>query len=292
MRKILVLRGGALGDFLVTLPALALLRERWPTAEIHLAGNATAAALAVDRGMLNAAHSQHERRWQALYGTDPLPVDFDAWLAGFDLVVSYWPDPDGELRGRFPLHSGQTFLSAAALPERGPAAGHYCAPLAGLGLFPRALVYPLVEYAPATGAPITLHPGSGSPRKNWPRENWLALVPLLPPPITIVLGEVERERRPGQPAVTWPTPTFVQPPLAALAAHLARSRLFLGHDSGVSHLAAACGTPSVLLFGPTDPAVWAPPAPQVRVIRRGPDLASISVGEVRDAALAALRDRG
>jgi heptosyltransferase-3 len=42
---------------------------------------------------------------------------------------------------------------------------------------------------------------------------------------------------------------------------------FLGHDSGISHLAAACGVPSLLLFGPTDPAVWAPPQPWVRILR-------------------------
>jgi ADP-heptose:LPS heptosyltransferase len=53
--------------------------------------------------------------------------------------------------------------------------------------------------------------------------------------------------------------------------------LFLGHDSGVSHLAAAVGTPCVLLFGPTDPAMWAPPGEYVRVIHRGPEMSAISV---------------
>ena len=48
---------------------------------------------------------------------------------------------------------------------------------------------------------------------------------------------------------------------------LTRCRLFVGHDSGISHLAAAVGVPCVLLFGPTDPDIWAPPQPQVRVVR-------------------------
>ena len=56
--------------------------------------------------------------------------------------------------------------------------------------------------------------------------------------------------------------------------------MFLGHDSGVSHLAAACGTPCVLLFGPTDPAMWAPPAARVRVLQCGADLSAIGVEEV------------
>ena len=50
MRRILVLRGGALGDLIVTLPALALLRRRWPEAHIALIGNTTAARLALTRG--------------------------------------------------------------------------------------------------------------------------------------------------------------------------------------------------------------------------------------------------
>ena len=57
-------------------------------------------------------------------------------------------------------------------------------------------------------------------------------------------------------------------PLARVAAVLSRCRLFLGNDSGLTHLAAALGGPKVLaLFGPTDPAVWAPPGRQVRVLR-------------------------
>src|SRR5688500_5575563 len=103
MRKILVLRGGALGDFIVTLPALAMLREHWPDASIELVGNATAAQLAVNRGLINAVHSQHERRWSTLYERSPLQTEFAAWLDTFDLVLSFWPDPDGELAAHFPL---------------------------------------------------------------------------------------------------------------------------------------------------------------------------------------------
>ena len=60
MRRLLVLRGGALGDLIVTLPAIARLRNRWPEAEIVLVGNATAGALAQERGLVSVIHSQHE----------------------------------------------------------------------------------------------------------------------------------------------------------------------------------------------------------------------------------------
>lgn len=292
MRSILVLRGGALGDFIVTLPTLAALRRQWPGARIELAGNATAAQLARARGLLDAVHSQHEARWGALFGSDPLPREFADWLAGFDLVLSYWPDPDGALAQRFPRHEGQRFLCAPALPTRGPAASHYAEPLQRLGIPPPAphcLITPLRPADPPAARAIAVHPGSGGRRKNWPAENWRRLIADLPPPVTLILGEVELERADefAVPGVD----LLRAPPLEDLVVHLAGCRLFLGHDSGVSHLAAACGAPCVLLFGPTDPAIWSPPAPRVRVLQCGPDLASLPVPEVRDAVRRALEDQ-
>jgi len=166
---------------------------------------------------------------------------------------------------------------------------------------------------------IAMHPGSGSPRKNWPLARWVELIHRIDGPVLLVLGEAEPEWLPtcrsllaGDPlgaiaangfgrkpacgrssvAGDLPTPKYVQLahnlPLPELASALARCRLFLGHDSGVSHLAAAVGTPCVLLFGPTDPAMWAPPGDHVRALHRGPDLKSIEVEDVLRALPAAL----
>lgn len=316
MEKILVLRGGALGDFIVTLPALALLRTRWPRARIELAGNAAAAQLAVARGLLDIAHSQHEARWAGLYDAAALSPSFERWLGTFDLVVSFWPDPDGELRRRLPLHERQQFIAGSALPDRSPAAAHYCEPLRSLGLEPGRFFYALERLADdndddraATSAPgsdlakrILIHPGSGSPTKNWPAENWRTLIAALPHPVTLVLGEAELStwspegellaggNSPNPSSASAPN-TLVNASLETLVSAFAQCRLFLGHDSGVSHLAAASGAKCVLLFGPTEPACWAPPAPGVRVLRRGADLAGLPVDDVRDAVTATLADR-
>ena len=71
-------------------------------------------------------------------------------------------------------------------------------------------------------------------------------------------------------------------PLPVLGAILAGCRAFVGHDSGISHLAAAAGAPCILLFGPTDPAVWAPANPGVRVL-------ASETGRVEDIALDSVR---
>jgi heptosyltransferase-2 len=118
----------------------------------------------------------------------------------------------------------------------------------------------------------------------------------LDAPVLLVLGEAERERWNAQDLALLPSPHGQRreiadcPPLPALAAALRQCRLFLGHDSGLSHLAAAVGRPCVLLFGPTDPAMWAPPGPRVQVIRRGATPDCISVEEVLEA-LGGLRIR-
>jgi heptosyltransferase-2 len=300
--RILVLRGGALGDFLVTLPALGLLRTKWPGARIELVGHARAAGLGVTGGYLDAVHSQHEARWSVLFGDTLLPPPLHAWLAEFDLVVNYWPDPDGTLARRFPLRDGQQFISAPATPILAPAARHFCEPLKTLDLSTTDFRSCLrLRTGNDVGSaisdsrlPVAIHPGSGSPRKNWPRERWTELIARLEEPILLVLGEAEME--------SWSAPSVARffsaddkrikvadnLPLPELAAALARCRLFLGHDSGVSHLAAAVGTPCVLLFGPTDPAMWAPPGDHVRVLRRGADLNTLGVEEVLTALSAEL----
>ena len=292
--KILVLRGGALGDFLVTLPAVGLLRARWPQARIELVGPARAAQLALPGGRLDAVHSQHEARWAALYGPGPLPAGLHAWLAAFDLVVNYWPDPDGALAARFPLRAGQTWVTAAALPAVFPAARHYCEALHPLGLATSdyctrlSVGKPKTQNSkPSTPNPvgIAIHPGSGSPRKNWPVERWAELAGRLrsQAPLLIIGGEADTAAvaaLAGFGEVAWNLP------LPELACRLAACQRFLGHDSGVSHLAAAVGTPCVLLFGPTDPAMWAPPGERVHVIRRGPELSAISVDAVWAAVTA------
>jgi ADP-heptose:LPS heptosyltransferase len=69
--------------------------------------------------------------------------------------------------------------------------------------------------------------------------------------------------------------------LYELACWLATARVYIGNDSGITHLAAAVGTPVVAIFGPTDPAVWAPRGDRARVVSGS--LADISVERVLNA---------
>ena len=156
------------------------------------------------------------------------------------------------------------------------------------------------EFLGTTDAPlIALHPGSGSPRKNWPRANWLALGAWLlartPQPRLLLIGGEADHAQLDTLAAAWrgaPVLPARDLPLPHLAALLARCRLFLGHDSGISHLAAAAGAPCVLLFGPTDPVVWAPANPHVSIVAApGGDLAALPIAAVQAATVRVLGGR-
>jgi heptosyltransferase III len=118
-----------------------------------------------------------------------------------------------------------------------------------------------------TGDFAVIHPFSGSPRKNWPLERFRALAQRLGMPIRWCAGPEEEL----EDAVRIDN-------LYELACWLATARLYIGNDSGITHLAAAVGIPVVAIFGPTDPAVWAPRGDRVRVVSG--NLGDISVEQV------------
>jgi len=128
-----------------------------------------------------------------------------------------------------------------------------------------------------------IHPGSGSPDKNWAIEGFVELAERLRSlghRVVWILGPAETNL-----ASSLSGEVIDRPSLQALAATLARSRLFVGNDSGVSHLAAATGAPTLVLFGPTSSSVWLPDGPRVQAVRApSGSLAELRVEEIVAAA--------
>lgn len=314
--RILVIRGGAIGDFILTLPAIALLRAGFPDTRLEVLGYPHIASLAVSTGLVERVRAL-ESGALARFFVDPrrgpaLDPELCAWLASFGQVVSYLYDPDGFFAANLRRAGVRRLVAGPGKIE--PHAGEHAVrqlarPLAELSLF---LENDAVVLEPGpdeqgwantflrdAGSPVALHPGSGGERKNWPAERWLAVARRLletpdprtgerSSPLLLVGGEADGAALAvlvsGLPADRVVIARDLS--LPRLAALLARCRLFLGHDSGVSHLAAIVGCPCVLLFGPTDPAVWAPPHRHVRVVR-APDgrLADLGVDAVANLVL-------
>ncbi len=286
--RVLVIRGGAIGDFILTLPAIRLLREGIPGCRLEVMGYPGIADLAVTAGLADAVRSLGHQDMAPLFAPGAPVSDAVAdYLCSFNLVVSFLFDPDGHFRGNLERLGVKTLIECPhrVLPGAGPAAAQLARPLEKLALFLDDPAPRIGETSPPlaqpTTAPFILHPGSGSVTKNWPLENWLHIArhlrQSLPDASLILLtGEAEESRGVLKElsAPAWVETNFTHwhgVPLTGLAERLQQQAqsgaVFLGHDSGISHLAAACGLRCLLVFGPTDPAVWAPRNPGVRVLQ-------------------------
>jgi heptosyltransferase-3 len=318
MTKILVIRGGALGDFVVTLPTLRLLRERWPDARIELLGHPPLAEPALGRYYLDAARSVNHGPLSAFFTPravlDPGWMD---WFGGFDLVLSYFYDPDQLFEENLRrCEPGRLLTLSPRVPVNfgAPAARHFAEMVRPLQLELGGAVAAELFPSPADldGARaflgglapearlVAIHPGSGGETKLWPAENWAELGRRLArrfPDVTLLLVEGEADAEPARlAAAAWQGLRVVRArmlPLAILTAVLRRAALYLGHDSGVTHLAAAArrDLPVIALFGPTDPAIWAPARAGVHVLRRSPTQVDVPLDEV-EAVAADLLEKG
>jgi heptosyltransferase-2 len=259
-----------------------LLREAFPAAHLEILGYKHIAVLATMSGYANATRSIEYGPLSSFFirGGD-LAADLVDYFGSFQQVVSYLFDPDQVFAGNLKRAGVRNlFVGSPKMTGEEHAARQLARPLESLALYledPAAVILPN-ETRNAEESLIAIHAGSGSEKKNWPLERFITLAStLLQPPgkrkLLLVGGEADEERM-MQLAKALPNEdvgTARNLPLPELAHVLQECGWFIGHDSGVSHLAAAVGTPSLLLFGPTDPAIWAPANPHVRVLR-SPDL--------------------
>jgi heptosyltransferase-2 len=314
LNRILVVRGGAIGDFILTLPALKALREAYPHAHVEILGYKHIAALADNRFYAHAVRSIESGLLASFFARNgELPPELAHYFASFDLIVSYLYDPDQIFENNLRRGGVKSFLRGPGkIDNHSPAARQLAEPLLEIGIkvddlteriFPSAQDRQFAqEFLRDCSRPIVaLHPGSGSATKNWPIENWIHLGNDWLTrsggftaaessrwrsgerrSLVVVSGEADETPR-AKLEQEWKDQQvrFARNlPLPHLAAVLEKS-IFIGHDSGISHLAAAAGADCTLLFGPTDPAVWAPLNANAHVIRaesgrmKDVDLASV-----------------
>jgi ADP-heptose:LPS heptosyltransferase len=282
--RVLVIRGGAIGDFILTLPAIRLLRETIAGCHLEVIGYPAIAELARTAGLADSVRSLEHRTMAPLFAkTAPIDEALAEHLCSFNLVVSFLYDPDGHFRASMERVGVKTLIECSPLVQNDGlhASKQLAKGLENLAMFLEddLLQKPLFPASAERSPKIMIHPGSGSEKKNWPLEHWLRLADeLIGHEFIFITGEAEEAR-----GVRIPKHSHWHSlPLSELATRMSTCAAFLGHDSGISHLAAACGVPSLLLFGPTDPAVWAPPQPWVWILREDShDLSALSYERVK-----------
>ena len=290
--KILVIRGGAIGDFILTLPAIAALRQRFLHAHLEVLAYPHIAQLALAGGLVDRVQPIEAGPLAGFFARDgQLASHWTDYFSEFDLIVSYLFDPDEIFQTNVARCSPAQFVVGPHRPneaERIHAAKVYLKPLERLAIFdadavPRLVLHPRPS---ALDAIVAVHPGSGSERKNWPEAKWAKLLQRFSDSseldLLLVGGEAEGERLRRLAAALPPARVKVAQslPLAELARLLQGCAAFVGHDSGISHLAAALGLPGLVLWGDTAEEIWRPPHEAFTVMKSGGGLEMISVEQV------------
>jgi heptosyltransferase III len=320
MNRILVIRGGAIGDFILTLPALKALREGYPDAHIEILGYKHIAALAENRFYAEAIRSIEYGRLSSFFAKNSeLPAELAAYFASFDLIISYLYDPDRIFESNLHRCGVKNLLCGPAkiVEKSGHAASQLARPIEQLGITIADLTEKIFlsekdrqfaqEFLGNLSRPIVaIHPGSGSKEKNWPLQNWIELFSSnghgsgakdesgrtgKQLSLAVVSGEADVAQT-EQLEHDWKgrdvrfAKNLPLPHLAAVLEHT----IFVGHDSGISHLAAAAGANCILLFGPSDPNVWAPRNENVQiVVSASGGLQDLEIAPVQAALATALR---
>jgi heptosyltransferase-3 len=290
--KILVIRGGAIGDFILTLPAIAALRQQFPEAHLEVLGYPHIVQLALAGGLVDRVQSIEARALANFFARNgELSEDLRDYFSEFNIIVSYLYDPDEIFQTNVARCTRGQFIVGPHRPDetnKTHATEVYLKPLERLAIFGADAVPRLaLSQQPSTSNhPLALHPGSGSERKNWPEEKWAELIEHLlnatSANLLLIGGEAEGERLQKLAAALPPTRCVVarNVPLAQLAVRLRSCVGFVGHDSGITHLAAAVGLPCVVLWADTREEIWRPQGERVYIVREHSGLHNLGVDRV------------
>jgi ADP-heptose:LPS heptosyltransferase len=292
--RILAIFPGALGDLICVMPAVNAIAARHHGASIELMARAELARLAVGRTVVARGYSIDSREMMALFSDSAEGLaSARRFFESFDRIYSFFAADDAGFRGRLTSATdgvvsfhpfrpdGEGQVAAAYLG----AIGEVSAPL-NVRIEPtaddiRTAARALADAGADASNLIAIFPGSGSPKKNWPPARFAALARMLAQraSVAIILGPAEASMETSLRDCGACVLKDLELGTVAGIARIASA--FVGNDSGVSHLAAAVGTPGVVIFGPTDPERWRPIG-RVTVLQRE-SLDSIEPAEVARA---------
>lgn len=300
--RILIIRPGAIGDTLLALPVINALRSRYADAQITFVGNAAVLPLVRASSIAGKVSDFQDVSWGALFSETGINNRgaMNCVPTPFDLAVCWLRDPDGIVERNLCAMGIPQVIVAPGRPPAGERihivdylAGTINRSLSGPSIRPNPrFTLPLPRCSETTGQSarrIVIHPGSGGATKCWPPSSFAAIIQHLYQcgyKVTLLGGPADYERiaaiRSGRNSscpYTGDLKIVVDAPLIEVAQHIQQSRCYLGNDSGITHLAAMLGVPVVALFGPSDPAVWHPIGPSVKVIH-APDMQGIQEVQV------------
>ena len=271
MKKLLIVHQGALGDMVLTFPAIIRLRKAFGRIDLLCQSQLGKAARAL--GIADNAFPLESALFSSLWSDAPAPKAKQILGAYDEILLFSFSEQLEQAVGRI---TGGTPCRISPRPDVGEAihvAEHILAGLETRGLLdgnqdPAIPVHggrPRAEHDPAN---ILIHPGSGSGRKNWPFRNFIEAERLfmadgMRPEFVIGPAEdfLESLLKEGRDRIVHRISDLTE-----MIALFENAGGFVGNDSGLTHLAAFTGLPTVAVFGPSDPRRWRPVEKSVAVL--------------------------
>jgi ADP-heptose:LPS heptosyltransferase len=284
---VLVIHPGALGDVLQAVPALRALRLRFPAATLTVAAQPRLGRLLRGLGLVHVAGSFDAFGFDALFASDESPTRLAARLAGVDHVVSWFGARAERFTERLRRLVPDALVAPPVPPPDSPSTvwEHLLASLAPWGLGGQAPTGPLPvpEAWRATAREdltrigigrrplLVVHPGAGGAGKRWAAAGFARVIQEVAaqPGCQVLLHQGPADEAAVMAlarALDRTVPRLVEPDLELLAGVLGQAAAYLGGDSGVTHLAAALGTPTVAVFPPSTHRQWRPWSPTAEAL--------------------------
>ena len=293
-KKIIVIRGGAIGDFVLTLPVISALKERFTQSRIAVMGYPHIVQLALLGGLADEIRSIDSRSLAPFFiPGGNLPLDMVGFFSDAAIVISYLYDPDEIFQENVLRCFNGVFISGPYKPSETSgihATETFLKPLEQLAIFspnstPKIKI-PSDENERHDKFWLAVHPGSGSETKNWPLPKWKDLINKLMEleqvKILLVGGEAEGDRLDLIASVIPEKKIELARslPLKELALRMNKCDAFIGHDSGITHLAAALGLQGIALWGTSSLDIWKLRSEIFKVIKYPGGISNISIDEV------------
>ena len=266
---LVVLRALGLGDFLTAVPAYRAVARAFPEHErllamplslhplLALLGDTFAAGVAVEPLAQLPARAHDAAIGINLHGRGPQSHRVLLDARARRLIAFAHPDIPQSA-------SGAPWIANEHEVRR------WCRMLAAAGIAAQdddlRIDVPPLKLRPQWRAATLVHPGAASASRRWPETSWAVVARACEARGARVFftgSSAERAlaARVAELAALPPERNLAGktslPELAALVTH---ARLLMSGDTGIAHLASACGTASVTLFGPTPPTLWGPPS--------------------------------
>jgi len=274
-KKLLIIHLGALGDFIATFPALHILQRQYRS--IDAVCQKKLGILASYLGIVENHFPLESALVASLFSNLP-HSQLIRIIAAYDTILLF--SFSEHLKDAIQGLTSKTVYRIAPRPMPGEKvhvadyllSGVKAADLLAGTMNPSDFVPQFMAHKrrgpeyPASD--IILHPGSGSPQKNWPLTYYIQLADLLCAQgkrATFFCGPAEGKMVSG--IESSGHPVYTSDDLVLLCKRLDKAGGFIGNDSGVSHLAAYVGVPTVAIFGPTDPDRWRPVGPSVVIVQ-------------------------